>query len=138
MNKHPERSRTLDELEGIRWPDPPLGSTGLVRTVHMLRRKPISELTAYELGRLIGQDVGLRWTLPLAIEILRDAASRQAEGGFFDDDLLSAVLTRSAEVWSAHPGLAAEVREVVGTLTDLSPYLESDVDGFRKASEGKG
>ncbi|MFF4430158.1 contact-dependent growth inhibition system immunity protein [Streptomyces sp. NPDC001513] len=136
MNKDPEASRTLEELEGDSWPDAPAESTSLVKTVHRLRRRPVDGLTAYELGRLIGQDVGLRWTLPRALAILRDTAPAQNDGGFYDDDLLSAVLTREAATWLAHPGLAREMREILHLLSDLSPYIERDRKKFLEASEG--
>ncbi|MFJ4321020.1 contact-dependent growth inhibition system immunity protein [Streptomyces lavendulae] len=64
--------RSIQELEGDDWGNPPEDSTGLVQAVYTLRRRPLSRLSAYELGRLIGQDVGLRWTLPLALKVLRD------------------------------------------------------------------
>ncbi|MFE9632494.1 contact-dependent growth inhibition system immunity protein [Streptomyces sp. NPDC006463] len=136
MSKERERNLTLEDLEGERWPEPSAESTGLVKTVHRLRRRPVGELTAYELGRLIGQDVGLRWTLPPALEILRETAPAQNDGGFYDDDLLSAVLTRKASTWAAHPDLTREMREILHLLTDLSPYIERDVKKFLEASEG--
>ncbi|GAA2626791.1 MULTISPECIES: contact-dependent growth inhibition system immunity protein [Streptomyces] len=134
MKKTQERNRTIEELEGDSWPEPPTESTSLVKAIHRLRKRPIGELTAYELGRLIGQDVGLRWTLPLAVEILHDSAPSQSEGGFYDDDLLSAVLTRRAETWADHPDLAREMREVLSLLADISPYIERDRAQFLKNS----
>ncbi|MFD9103146.1 contact-dependent growth inhibition system immunity protein [Streptomyces virginiae] len=136
MNKDHERTATLEELEGDVWPEPPTDSTGLVKAVHRLRRVPLGELTPYELGRLIGQDTGLPWTLPLALEILRETAASQNEGGFYDDDLLSAALTRRPETWVAHPELAGELREILHLLTGLSPYIEHDRARFLQASQG--
>ncbi|MFI0152687.1 contact-dependent growth inhibition system immunity protein [Streptomyces lydicus] len=83
------------------------------------------------MARLIGQNVGLPWLLPLALTFLRDSAPRQAAGGWFDDDLLSAVLTRKADVWSASPGLAREADGILSVLTDLSPYVQRDIRRFR-------
>ncbi|MGW6784297.1 contact-dependent growth inhibition system immunity protein [Streptomyces sp. NPDC054987] len=136
MNKDHAHTATLEELEGVVWPEPPTDSTGLVKAIHRLRRVPIGELTAYELGRLIGQDVGLTWTLPLAIHILRETAPAQNDGGFYDDDLLSAALTRDPETWLAHPELARELRDILRVLTDLSPYIEHDKARFLQASQG--
>ncbi|MET9598637.1 MULTISPECIES: contact-dependent growth inhibition system immunity protein [unclassified Streptomyces] len=136
MSKDRERTLTLEALEGDIWPEPPDESTSLVKAVHRLRRLPVGELSAYELGRLIGQDVGLPWTLPLALEILRETAPDQKDGGFYDDDLLSAVLTRKAETWTAHPDLARELRQILDTLTDLSPYIQRDCDKFLEAAQG--
>lgn len=81
MPEPADRSRSLEQLEGQRWPDPPEDTTSMVKNVHKLRRRPIGELQPHELARLIGQDVGLPWLLPVAVEILRDGAPRQAAGG---------------------------------------------------------
>ncbi|MFD8895490.1 contact-dependent growth inhibition system immunity protein [Streptomyces sp. NPDC059558] len=136
MSKDHERTQTLEALEGDIWPEPPAESTTLVKAVYRLRRRPVGELTAYELGRLIGQDVGLPWTLPLALEILRETAPDQNDGGFYDDDLLSAVLTRRAETWTAHPDSARELRQILDALTDLSPYIQRDREKFLEAAQG--
>jgi len=127
---------SLEELEGDRWPDPPADATGLVKAVHRLRRRPIGSLAAHELRRLIGQDVGLQWLLPLAIEILRETAPEEAEEGFYDDDLLSAVLTRDPEVWAAAPEMAREVKKILATLQDLSPYIQSEAEEFLRSLPG--
>ncbi|MGW3246122.1 contact-dependent growth inhibition system immunity protein [Streptomyces sp. NPDC001070] len=128
-----DRGLSIETLEGDVWPDPPEASTGLVRSVHALRRRPVGTLTPWDLSRLIGQDVGLTFTLPLALEILRDTAPRQVESGFYDDDLLTAVLTRKTATWASFPGLAAEVEETLEMLTHLSPYIRQEVDRFRAA-----
>ncbi|MFD9564167.1 contact-dependent growth inhibition system immunity protein [Streptomyces sp. NPDC059994] len=130
MAKPFDRNKSLEELEGNRWPDPPEGATGLVRAVHSLRRRPVGSLDADELRRLIGQDVGLPWLLLPALEVLRDTAPNQAAGGFFDDDLLSAVLTRKPSLWQAMPESARELREILGMLTGLSPYVQPEADAF--------
>ncbi|MFD6551506.1 contact-dependent growth inhibition system immunity protein [Streptomyces sp. NPDC058398] len=131
-----DRGRSLEELEGLRWPAPPADTTPMVRNVYELRSRPVASLKPHELARLIGQDVGLPWLLPLAVEILRDTASKQAEGGWFDDDLLYAVITRKPEVWDAAPELAHELKEAVAALTDVSRYVRQDIDAFLSALPG--
>lgn len=125
-----DRSQSLEQLEGRRWPDPPQDTTSLVRSVHELRRRPIGTLEPDELARLISQDVGLPWLLPLAVEILRATAPGQSAGGWYDDDLLYAVVTRRPEVWADAPNLARTLKEAVAILTDLSSYVKDEVDGF--------
>ncbi|WP_234362986.1 contact-dependent growth inhibition system immunity protein [Streptomyces formicae] len=125
-----DRGRSLEELEGHRWPDPPADATALVRAVHEMRRRPVGTLEPHELARLIRQDVGTAWLLPLAVEILRDAAPRQAEGGWFDDDLLYAVVTGKPEIWAAAPQLARELRDTVAVLTDVSRYVRQEIETF--------
>ncbi|MEH0421099.1 contact-dependent growth inhibition system immunity protein [Streptomyces sp. B21-083] len=131
-----DRGSSLEELEDVRWPAPPADTTPMVRNVHELRRRPVGALEPHELARLIGQDVGLPWLLPLAVHILRDTAPKQAEGGWFDDDLLYAVVTRKPEVWTAAPQLAHELKETVAVLTDISRYVRQDIDAFLAALPG--
>ncbi|MCX4511495.1 contact-dependent growth inhibition system immunity protein [Streptomyces sp. NBC_01619] len=133
MNSTLDRQRSLEELEGHRWPEPPPDATGLVKAVHALRALPIGSLTVEELRRLIGQNVGVPFLLPLALESLRKTAPAQAEGGFYDDDLLSAVLTVNPAAWTRSPQFAQELKCIVASLRDVSPYIESDIQAFQRA-----
>ncbi|MFF3918801.1 contact-dependent growth inhibition system immunity protein [Streptomyces sp. NPDC001852] len=131
LSRSVDRNRSIEELERHRWPDPPPDSTPLVRSVHELRRRAIKDLTVEDLRRLVSQDVGLPWLLPVALDFLRETAPNEVETGWYDDDLLSAVLTRSEEVWREDPRLAIHLDETVRILTDLSPYIRREVDAFR-------
>ncbi|MFF5298719.1 contact-dependent growth inhibition system immunity protein [Streptomyces sp. NPDC013161] len=130
MSTPVSHSLPLEQLEGQRWPDPPEDATSMVKNVHELRRRPLGELQAHELARLIGQNVGLPWLLPLAVEILRDTAAAQAAGGWYDDDLLYAVVTRDADAWGDFPALARDLKETVAGLKDLSRYVKTEVEAF--------
>ncbi|MEV6954683.1 contact-dependent growth inhibition system immunity protein [Streptomyces sp. NPDC051183] len=105
MTRPVNRDRSLEELERDRWSAPSDGETRLMATVRELRRKPIGGLSVEDLRLLIGQDVGLAHLLPLAVEVLQVAPL--AEGEMYEGDLLAAVLTRSAEVWSESPRTGA-------------------------------
>ncbi|WP_436961080.1 contact-dependent growth inhibition system immunity protein [Streptomyces sp. SudanB182_2057] len=128
-----DRNRSIEELEGNRWPAPPADSTTMVRNVHDLRRRAIEDLTVEDLRRLIAQDIGLHWLLPIALDFLRETAPQEAAAGWYDDDLLSAVLTRRESVWRNAPQLARHLDGTVRMLTDLSPYIQREVDDFRTA-----
>lgn len=82
------------------------------------------------MARLIGQEVGLPWLLPVALEILRDTAPEEAAGGFYDDDLLGAALTRGQGTWRERPELAEHLRGTLGMLTDLGEWVEPDAKRF--------
>lgn len=116
-----DRGRSLEELERERWPTPSAGATRLITTAHALRRRPIGELTVEDMRLLIGQDVGLAFLLPLALEVLGD--DPMAEGAMYEGDLLSAVLTISPAVWKEWPELGRELAVIVSELTDLTPPL---------------
>ncbi|WP_260470492.1 contact-dependent growth inhibition system immunity protein [Streptomyces sp. RP5T] len=122
------RDRSLEELEHDRGPAPSGGETRLMATVRELRRKPIGGLKVEDMRLLIGQNEGLAHLLPLAVEVLR--TDPLAEGDMYEGDLLAAVLTRSAEVWSEFPELEREVRLIVSQLTDMPPALERRAEGF--------
>lgn len=83
-----------------------------------------------DLRRLIGQDVGLQWVMPMALDHLRETAPDEAVTGWYDDDLLSAVFTRKEPVWRNSPTWAGHLNETIGILTDLSPYIQSEADSF--------
>ncbi|MFC4502147.1 MULTISPECIES: contact-dependent growth inhibition system immunity protein [Streptomyces] len=128
MTRLVNRDRSLEELERDRWSVPSGGETRLMATVRGLRRKPIGGLTVEDMRLLIRQDVGLAYLLPLAVEVLR--VDPLAEGDMYEGDLLAAVLTRSAEVWSGSPELERDVRLIVLELADVPPALKRGAEGF--------
>ncbi|MFJ6769455.1 contact-dependent growth inhibition system immunity protein [Kitasatospora sp. NPDC091257] len=128
MTRLVNRHRSLEELERDRWPAPSGAETRLMATARGLRRKSIGGLTVEDLRLLIGQDIGLAYLLPLAVEVLR--SDPLAEGDMYEGDLLAAVLTRSAQVWSEYPELRRDVHLIVSELADVPPYLKSKVEGF--------
>ncbi|WP_351228117.1 contact-dependent growth inhibition system immunity protein [Streptomyces sp. NPDC002133] len=125
-------SRTLEELEDNRRPPPaPGGSTGLVLAVHALRKRPVGSLTVDELVRLIGQDLGLLFLMPVALKILRDTLPAQHAGGWYDDDLLTVALTRSPAAWTADPECSRELLALVGDLRrPLPSYVRRGIEHF--------
>ncbi|MEU3613383.1 contact-dependent growth inhibition system immunity protein [Streptomyces sp. NPDC006872] len=128
MTQLVNRDLSLEELERDRWSVPLGGETRLMATVRQLRRKPIGGLTVEDMRLLIRQDVGLAYLLPLAVEALR--IDPMAEGDMCEGDLLAAVLTRSAEVWSESPELERDVRLIVSELADVPPTLKREVERF--------
>ncbi|WP_369263545.1 contact-dependent growth inhibition system immunity protein [Streptomyces sp. R35] len=128
MTRLVNRDLSLEELERDRWSVPSGGETRLMATVRQLRRKPIGGLTVEDTRLLIRQDMGLAYLLPLAVEVLR--IDPLAEGDMYEGDLLAAVLTRSAEVWSESAELERDVRLIVSELADVPPALKREVERF--------
>ncbi|MGW0925157.1 contact-dependent growth inhibition system immunity protein [Streptomyces sp. NPDC002755] len=128
MTRLVNRDRSLGELERDSWLATSGGETRLMATVRELRRKPIGSLTVEDMRLLIRQEVGLAYLLPLAIEVLR--TNPRAEGDMYEGDLLAAVLTRSAELWSESPELRGEVRLIILELVDVPPALKREVESF--------
>ncbi|MFJ7416226.1 contact-dependent growth inhibition system immunity protein [Streptomyces sp. NPDC098077] len=128
MTRPMNRDRSLEELERTRWPAPSAGHTRLVATAHALRRRPIGELTVEDMRSLIGQDIGLPYLLPLALEVLRE--NPMAEGDMYEGDLLSAVLTRNPSVWAELSELGRELRVIVSKLSGLPSDLQQKAERF--------
>lgn len=60
----------------------------------------------------------------------------QMEGGFYDDDLLSVVLTCPSNHWSAHTELAKDILHIIPRLSDVYPSIEADISHFRSNLPG--
>jgi contact-dependent growth inhibition (CDI) system CdiI-like immunity protein len=89
-------SKTLDELDPPAWGQPTFGSY-LITTCHLLRKKPIGQFSAEELRVMIGQQIGLQWLIPLALDVLE--REPLTEGDFYPGDLLASIL-RINSAWT--------------------------------------
>jgi hypothetical protein len=119
-------NRSLEQIEGDAWGDPPADATKLMTTVHELRRKPVDTLSPEDLRVLIGQKVGLDALVPLALSRLeRDPL---LEGDYYPGDVLVSVLKVPEDYWSAHPQQLLDVKRVIGSVDD--PGLKADIDDF--------
>ena len=76
-----ERHKSLQDLEGVDWGEPTFPSH-LVTTCHRLHRTPLQDFTVEDLRIMIGQQMGLPYLVPLALERLRvnPFASRRHSG----------------------------------------------------------
>ena len=99
--------QTLQELLNITWPEPAADASGLIATKRRLIRKPIAEFTIEDLRLMIGQEIGLIYLIPVAIERLR--ANPLVSGDMFPGDLLVNILTVRPIFWMEHPELRDEV-----------------------------
>ena len=115
-----DQDRTLEELEGDTWGRPPFSSY-VVTTCHEIRRKPLREITDEELRLAIGQDMGSRFLLPLAIERL--SSNPLASGDFYEGALLHNVL-RATRASTLEPEQVLALDSVVQRFGELAPQLE--------------
>jgi hypothetical protein len=63
-----DTTRALNELDPPDWGGPPPDATGLIANCHAARQKPLNTLTGKDLRILIGQNIGLPYLVPLAME----------------------------------------------------------------------
>ena len=118
--------RTLQEIEGIAWGPPTLGSH-LVRTCHALRLKPLGSFSVEDLRILIGQSESLPVLVPLALTRLQK--DPLAEGDFYPGDLLASLLRLDRSFWALRPkehGAAREIaRRALVTLLERAELGEA-------------
>jgi len=94
------KNKTLENLEKKVWPSPgPDEASHLVITCNALRKKPLKDFTTEDLRIMIGQDIGLKYLIPLAIDTLM--SDILAEGDFYAGDLLKNILTSDPNYWKA-------------------------------------
>ena len=125
-------SSSLHDLEGTR-PVPLPFDSRLVRTCEALRSKPLQDLTIEDLRILIGQGIGLRWLLPLALDRL--AADPLAEGDYYPGDLLKSVLGVEPEAWRAAPDLRTRLGPILAGARKRLAEDPVPTESLRKAIE---
>jgi hypothetical protein len=106
--------KSLQELEHADWGEPTYDSH-LVTTIHRLRRVPLRQFSVEDLRIMIGQNIGLQYLVPLALEHLR--YDPLAQGDFYPGDLLKMVLSADARFWQNHPEWRKEVEEIAQRAT---------------------
>ncbi|HKV58942.1 MAG TPA: contact-dependent growth inhibition system immunity protein [Ktedonobacteraceae bacterium] len=122
-----ERNASLQGLDGQDWGEVTFSSY-LVRTCHALRRKPLRDFTVEDLRIMIGQNIGLEYLVPLALEHLqRDPF---AAGDFYPGDLLGNVLTVESSFWQRRPDLRQAVEAIVALIPDFLDTLDKKLSVF--------
>src|SRR3712207_2262692 len=116
--------QTLDELEGVEW-GPPTYDSALVTNVHRLRRVPLKQYRLEDLRLMIGQQVGLSYLVPRALDHLE--AHPLASGDFYPGDLVAAVARLPDTFWSSHrPLVERAIRAIDGGLARAHKVPTSD------------
>jgi len=121
---------SLENLEKDYWGEPTYDSH-LVKTCHLLRKKPIEDFEIEELRIMIGQNIGLKFLIPIALEKLKE--NILAEGDFYEGDLLKSVLTCKGEFWKDKTELIKELEAIVLDSKEVLKERQSDLlDIFTK------
>jgi hypothetical protein len=124
-----ESQRVLDKLDPPAWGAAPRDATFLIRRCHELRTKPLRDFTVEDLRIMIGQQIGLRHLVPLALDRLR--ADPLVEGDHHPGDLLASVLGVDAGFWESGLDPEVEVRILAQSACER-PELEP---GLRELAE---
>ncbi len=127
------KSKTLENLEKDSW-DEPTYNTNLIKTCHQLRKKPLNDFETEDLRIMIGQNIGLKYLIPLAFETLKDNIF--AEGDFYEGDLLKSVLTSDKEFWKKENELLMELDKLISdnkpSLQEREPEFLNDYNELKK------
>lgn len=123
------RGETIENLEKDKWPDPEF-DTFLVRRIHDLRKTPVGSFNTEDLRIMIGQEMGLDYLIPLAIEKLTE--NLWAEGDFFEGDLLKNVLSVKTEFWKNNMGYWTTIDNLIKDYRDEILGMKFDLRNFDK------
>lgn len=92
-------SKSISELEGKNFEQASFGSR-LVQKCCELYNKPLCDYTTENLRIMIGQDIGLVYLVPLALEeLLRNPL---VSGDMYNGDLLDSILKVKPSFWQEH------------------------------------
>ena len=105
-----DRDRTLTQLENHDW-GPPTYDSHLVTECHRLRNVPLRDLGVEDLGTLIGQEIGLKFLVPLAIDKLHE--DPWAGGYLYPGYLLKTTAELPTNYWSENPEMIPRFQNVL-------------------------
>ncbi|MBI3560333.1 MAG: hypothetical protein HY080_01255 [Gammaproteobacteria bacterium] len=120
-------NKTLTDLENDDWGSPnadsypPLDSN-LVKTIYQLRKKRLRDYTVEDLRIMIGQDVGLPFLLPMAIQILEQ--DPLAKGMHYKGDLLCNVLRINPDFYKTNPEYKSKVENLIKLTKNAITLLD--------------
>ena len=66
------KQQSLETLEGANWGSPAEAPTNLIERCLTLRKVPLENFLPEDLRILIGQDIGLPFLMPMALDVLRE------------------------------------------------------------------
>jgi hypothetical protein len=100
----------------------------MVLRCHALRKVPLSSLSAGDVRVLLGQEVGTRFLLPIALELLE--LNPLIEGDYYAGDLLANVLRLHTLSWKGDGNslerASAVARRAVAELSASEESLQSN------------
>jgi hypothetical protein len=122
------RQKSLEILENDKWPNEKEYPTGLVKRCHDYRKIPVDKLTIGELRTLIGQNIGLKYLIPIAIDFLKTDVL--IEGDFYPGDLLESVLKIDKNFWTQNINLKGQFIDLLNLNIDKIKSENIDLEKF--------
>jgi hypothetical protein len=101
--------KNLTQLEESDWGHSSSESY-IERGCHELRYKPLEDMETEDLRLLIGQNIGLRYLMSIAFDVLRQ--NPLAEGMHYPGDLLSTTLRAKPGFYDENPAASVEIQVI--------------------------
>ncbi len=123
------RQKSLESLEKKTWPA--LSSdegSYLIKTCNSLRKKQLKDFSTEDLRIMIGQEIGLYFLIPLAIETL--TVNLFAEGDYYEGDLLKSVLDLDNKFWEDNKDCWRQLNELIKNRRQELKELRFDLTKF--------
>ncbi len=123
------KQKTLETLEKKTWPA--LGSgegSYLINTCYSLRKKQLQNFSTEDLRIMIGQEIGLYFLIPIAIEILTE--NLFAEGDMYEGDLLKNVLDVDVKFWEDNKNYWHQLNEIIKNRRQEIAKMKFDTSKF--------
>lgn len=123
------RQKSLESLEKKTWPA--LSSdegSYLIKTCNSLRKKQLQDFTTEDLRIMIGQEIGLYFLIPLAIETLTD--NLFSEGDYYEGDLLKSVLDVDTKFWDDNKDYWQQLNELIKNRRQEIKEMKFDLSKF--------
>ena len=124
-----QSSSTLNELEQT--PDIELddNSSFLIIRCTDLRKKKLSDFSTEDLRVMIGQNQGLKYLIPIAIDFL--SKDLMAAGDYYEGDLLISVLRSDSSYWLNAPEernrMIPMTENIASVLVDIEEDIANDI-----------
>lgn len=122
--------KSLLILERIKAVDPDELPTRLLKRVYELISVPLAAYLVEDLRLMIGQEIGLYYLIPIAIEKLR--CDLFAEGDFYEGDLLASILNVNPLFWKQNPELHIQIKQLTEHKRDEIISIIGEEISFEK------
>jgi hypothetical protein len=105
------RHKSLETLEQQDWGDPVSAPTNIVKRCIELSKVPVETFSLGDLRLMIGQQFGLSYLVPIALEKLEDDIFVEAD--YYEGDLLSNILNVDTEFWRDNRNYWAQLNQLI-------------------------
>jgi hypothetical protein len=125
---HNWRQKSIENLEKKNWGEIPSDESSIVIRAMKLRKTPLEVFSIDDIRFMIGQQIGLKYLLVLAIEILNENV--MAEGNYYEGDLLNSIFLIKKEHWKDITAQWHQVdlliKDKINELRHVRPRLKID------------